>query len=210
MLTELGAKIAPATYYEHRGRKPTVREQRDEDLRPKIAKVHLATPGQRSSGSSGSSGGPGKAPLTGARRAGDVFVHSSKTAGFDHGHTGIYTKRRTVAEAPGKGHKSRRTNVRNKTVPSGKTFLYRIGKSAKRRSAAITQVRKYYLRKPYDLNFFGNRSNGSSKLNCSELVWRAFRWSKYKRIDVDGNKGWGVYPRDIQDSGWTHRYKKTT
>ena len=28
-LTELGAKIAPATYYEHRGRKPTAREQRD-------------------------------------------------------------------------------------------------------------------------------------------------------------------------------------
>ena len=40
LLTELGAKIAPATYYEHRGRKPTVREHRDEDLRPKIAKVH--------------------------------------------------------------------------------------------------------------------------------------------------------------------------
>ena len=36
-LTELGAKIAPATYYEHRSRKPTVREQRDEELKPRIA-----------------------------------------------------------------------------------------------------------------------------------------------------------------------------
>jgi len=40
VLTELGAKIAPATYYEHRSRKPTAREVRDEDLKPKIVAVH--------------------------------------------------------------------------------------------------------------------------------------------------------------------------
>lgn len=45
VLTELGAKIAPATYYEHRGRKPTVREQRDEELKAKIAVVHEANYG---------------------------------------------------------------------------------------------------------------------------------------------------------------------
>ncbi len=39
-LTELGAKIAPATYYEHRGRRPTVREIRDEELKPLVAIVH--------------------------------------------------------------------------------------------------------------------------------------------------------------------------
>ena len=44
-LTELGAKIAPATYYEHRNRKPTEREQRDEDLKPKIAQVHAVNYG---------------------------------------------------------------------------------------------------------------------------------------------------------------------
>jgi putative transposase len=31
-LTELGAKIAPATYYEHRGRRPTAREVTDAEL----------------------------------------------------------------------------------------------------------------------------------------------------------------------------------
>jgi putative transposase len=40
VLTELGAKIAPATYYEHRGRRPTAREVRDEELKPKITRVH--------------------------------------------------------------------------------------------------------------------------------------------------------------------------
>jgi putative transposase len=40
-LTELGAKIAPATYYEHRGRPPTAREARDADLKPKVAQAHV-------------------------------------------------------------------------------------------------------------------------------------------------------------------------
>jgi len=39
-LSELGAKIAPATYYEHRRRKPTIRAVRDEELKPKVVKVH--------------------------------------------------------------------------------------------------------------------------------------------------------------------------
>ena len=44
-LTELGAKIAPATYYEHRTRKPTEREMRDEELKPRIAAVHASNYG---------------------------------------------------------------------------------------------------------------------------------------------------------------------
>ena len=44
-LTELGAKIAPATYYEHRGKKPSARAVRDEELKPKIAAVHAANYG---------------------------------------------------------------------------------------------------------------------------------------------------------------------
>ncbi len=39
-LTELGAKIAPATYYEHRGRRPTTREVRDEELKLLVARAH--------------------------------------------------------------------------------------------------------------------------------------------------------------------------
>ena len=45
VLTELGAKIAPATYYEHRGRPATKREARDEELKAKIAVVHAANYG---------------------------------------------------------------------------------------------------------------------------------------------------------------------
>ncbi|HEX2903360.1 MAG TPA: IS3 family transposase [Jatrophihabitans sp.] len=41
-LTMMGCKIAPATYYEHRGKKPTTRALRDEALRTKIAAAHAA------------------------------------------------------------------------------------------------------------------------------------------------------------------------
>ncbi|WP_420831994.1 IS3 family transposase [Nocardia huaxiensis] len=39
-LTELGVKIAPSTYYEHRNRTPTQREQRDQELNVQITRVH--------------------------------------------------------------------------------------------------------------------------------------------------------------------------
>lgn len=44
-LTELGAKIAPATYYEHRRPRPTAREVSNADLKPKIATIHAANYG---------------------------------------------------------------------------------------------------------------------------------------------------------------------
>jgi putative transposase len=40
-LTELGAKIAPSSYYEHRDRPPTAREVRDADLKPKVARAYV-------------------------------------------------------------------------------------------------------------------------------------------------------------------------
>lgn len=40
-LTELGARIAPSTYYEHRDRPPTAREVRDADLKPKVAQAYV-------------------------------------------------------------------------------------------------------------------------------------------------------------------------
>jgi putative transposase len=41
----MGCKIAPATYYEHRGKKPTARQVRDEALKTKIAAAHASNYG---------------------------------------------------------------------------------------------------------------------------------------------------------------------
>ena len=46
-LTELGCTIAPATYYEHRSRRPSAREVRDAQLKPLIAQVHESNYGAR-------------------------------------------------------------------------------------------------------------------------------------------------------------------
>lgn len=45
VLAELGATIAPATYYEKRHRPPTARQVRDEQLKVQIAQVHAANYG---------------------------------------------------------------------------------------------------------------------------------------------------------------------
>jgi len=42
----LGCTIAPATYYEHRSRRPCAQEQRGADLKPLITKVHDGDLGQ--------------------------------------------------------------------------------------------------------------------------------------------------------------------
>ena len=39
-LTELGAKISPSTYYEHRDRPPTAREVKDAELRPLVVRAY--------------------------------------------------------------------------------------------------------------------------------------------------------------------------
>jgi len=49
----MGAKIAPATYYEHRARTPSARELRDAELKPKIAAIHAGNYGVYARGRSG-------------------------------------------------------------------------------------------------------------------------------------------------------------
>lgn len=59
--------------------------------------------------------------------------------------------------------------------------------------------------KKYSANFAVNKKTGSTKMNCSQLVWAAYKASV--KIDLDGNGGLGVYPYNIKDSKHTHIYK---
>ena len=45
VLTEHGLKVAPSTYYEHVGKRPTARDQRDEFLLERIRRVHAVNYG---------------------------------------------------------------------------------------------------------------------------------------------------------------------
>ncbi len=44
-----------------------------------------------------------------------------------------------------------------------------------------------------------------SDKNCSKLLWSAFKLKA--GIDMDKDKGLGVYPRDIRDSNYTKTIK---
>ncbi|WP_211271156.1 hypothetical protein [Brochothrix thermosphacta] len=58
----------------------------------------------------------------------------------------------------------------------------------------------------YSKNFATNRKTGKyGAKNCSKLVWSAYILKA--DIDIDKDKGAGVYPKDIRDSNYTHTYK---
>jgi len=54
----------------------------------------------------------------------------------------------------------------------------------------------------YSLNFMNNRNTGhTGAKNCSKLIWSAYLLNG--GLDLDVNKGFGVYPRDIRDAKQT-------
>lgn len=58
--------------------------------------------------------------------------------------------------------------------------------------------------KGYDANFSDNKKNtvaNNKRMNCSELVWKA--WKFKKNVDLDSNGGPGVYPNNIKNSNRT-------
>jgi uncharacterized protein YycO len=64
---------------------------------------------------------------------------------------------------------------------------------------------RYMRGKPYSKNFYWNKGGDISDLNCSELVYKAYKRSV--NIDLDGDGGLGVYPKDILNSPKTTTYQ---
>lgn len=63
--------------------------------------------------------------------------------------------------------------------------------------------------KPYDNTFVNNKTwteHAMSKMNCSELVWRAYYVAG--GVDLDSNGGWAVYPNNIYNSDKVEFVKK--
>jgi len=136
-----------------------------------------------------------------AERKGDIF-HSYAFTGWAHNHVGIYYTTTTIVEAPGIDYKSqaRTAATLNKCGPIRKMYVKAQQTS---RNKAANYAYNNLRGKEYDTNFAGNKTNGSSKLNCSELVWRAY---KSVNIELDSNGGNGVFPNNILDDGSTVVY----
>lgn len=140
-----------------------------------------------------------------ATRKGDVIYSPSGLAGFTYGHSAIYYGTHALVEAPGPGSNSRWVYRTNTKVCKGSKLQYVRVTQTKRNSAA-NRAYNNYRGKPYDYQFWSNRTNGTGRINCSELVWRAYRYSS-AGISVDINEGNSVYPSDIRDSGYTRTYR---
>ncbi|SDJ91224.1 Permuted papain-like amidase enzyme, YaeF/YiiX, C92 family [Lentzea albidocapillata subsp. violacea] len=140
-----------------------------------------------------SSGGGGctKKAVGNARNKGDIF-HSN--AAFNH--VGIYYTTKTIVEAPGTGAKSKSVTASTLKKCGPIYKMYVDTKQANRDKAANHAYNKF-RDLPYDKNFFDNKDNSNGKLNCSELVWKAYKHGA--GIDLDSNGGEGVYPDNIKD-----------
>jgi uncharacterized protein YycO len=142
-----------------------------------------------------------KVKVGNSRYKGDIFHSYAKTV-VPHNHVGIFYTTKIVVEAPGPSSKSqaRTAATLNKCGPVYKMYV-KAKQSTRNKAAnyAYTELRG----KSYDKVFAANKINGDSKLNCSELVWRAY---KAAGIELDSNGGPAVYPDNIKDDGSTVVY----
>lgn len=153
-----------------------------------------------------SSGGSIKRTLNlgAAREAGDLFVAPAATGFVKHGHTGIFSSKSTFVHAPGLNKKS--GTVRAATFKVSKnTFKMEVRTTSKKRKAAGKYAFDKLRSKAYNPNFAINRNPTGRDMNCSQLVWAAYKQAA--KIDIDFNKGQGVYPYDFVLSKLTKTYK---
>lgn len=134
---------------------------------------------------------------------GDVFFASS-THGYDHGHVGLYSETDQITEAPGKDKKSGSFNAAGRTYCPGIEKMH-VGTSSTNRGKAADYADSSLTGKPYDGMFEFNKNDDTSKLNCSELVWKAYKFTA--NVDLDSNGLTAVYPLDIKNSKLTDTYK---
>lgn len=132
---------------------------------------------------------------------GDIYITDSKVQPF--GHTGIFGDTTWTVEAPGIGEVSRWFWHYDKKVVAGAKFVW-FKVSQATQNAAADYAYANLLNYPYNTKFFDNKQLNPSHLNCSQLVWLAYK--KGAGLDLDGNGGPGVYPRDFLKSSLAHHY----
>lgn len=81
-----------------------------------------------------------------------------------------------------------------------------VNTSETNRRKAGRYAHDHLIGKGYNANFVINKSTTASRMNCSQLVWAAYKAGV--NIGIDGNGGPGVYPKDIVDSPKTITWKR--
>lgn len=145
-------------------------------------------------------GGEGSAlHIVGPSAQGDFYYTPSATAYVNHGHVGLYYSNNTIVESiyPS-GVRSISANVRK--VDKGAVVKSVNTTSTVKNNAANWAFGE--IGQAYSLNFANNRNTGhTGAKNCSKLIWSAYLLKG--NLDLDVDKGFGVYPRDVRDAAQT-------
>lgn len=142
--------------------------------------------------------------IVGPSVQGDFYYTPSSTAYINHGHVGLYYSSNTIVESiyPS-GVRSISANVRK--VDKGAVVKSISTSSTVKKNAAVWAYGERGQK--YSLNFANNRNTGhNGAKNCSKLIWSAFKLKG--NMDLDKDKGLGVYPRDVRDASQT-AHKRT-
>lgn len=166
------------------------------------------------------SGGSGT-PALAARYVGDIFVTTNGlTVGArNFGHTGIYYRQNRILHAPGVQYRAQIQDIDQVLMGPGTAYMTTSLSIQKQIDVAEYARDKYegqyynplvFTNKiPDGLTFSGTPLNPSSLVNCSELVWSAYK--KKGGIDLDGEtlntiELFAVFPWDIERSNNTYTY----
>lgn len=166
-----------------------------------------------------SSGGEKTKFLPVARHDGDIFWDSANFFGIQHGHVGIYVHKDWIIEAQYNGRVSHARPVdknagfdtkcneqmnRKKVSTGAKVYEVRHPnkqyEQGKRDKAAKYAIEKLKYRPYYNWPFRHKNDITANEVNCSELVWLAYKKGPSSPKDIAPYTLWGVWPNDILNS----------
>jgi uncharacterized protein YycO len=151
-------------------------------------------------------GGSGGTVTVGTGVKGQIYYTGSQTAYLNHGHVGMYYNAETVVESVPK------VGVRNlhylkRLVDKGDAQVKSVNTTTANRNAAADWANSRVGKDDYSYNFANNRNTShTGDKNCAKLVWSAYKLKA--DLDLDKDKGSGVYPRDVRDAKDTTLVRK--
>jgi uncharacterized protein YycO len=148
--------------------------------------------------------GKGKRRFLVSSVKGNVFYTDAITNRINHGHVGIYYSNRFIVEST--ASEGVRRELASDTEVSPGAVIQSVSTTPSKRNAAADWANSRVGKDGYSYNFANNRNTSHyGNKNCSKLVWSSFKLKA--GLDVDKDKGRGVYPRDIRDSTLTKTVK---
>ncbi|QIW82524.1 hypothetical protein [Bacillus velezensis] len=142
--------------------------------------------------------------IIGSSSKGNVYYTPASTFGLPHGHVGMYYKGNQIVESVPK--KGVRAIASSKRKVEKNAVIQNVKVSSSKKNNSVNWGYSRVGKDGYSYNFATNRkSSHYGDKNCSKLLWSAFKLKA--GIDMDKDKGLGVYPRDIRDSNYTKTIK---